>query len=270
MSTFGARFQSNDLDKKITEFLTGISLSRARALMLDYDGTLAPFCVDPSRAFPYSGLSSLLERLQKQTDTRLAVISGRPAKSTARLLRLPDIEIWGCHGLERLKPDGTLIRPEIPSESLQAIAEATELLMNEGLSDFAERKFASIAIHWRGREVLAGHLTRRVLRTWSAIQHCRSIRLVPFDGGIEITVAAGNKGDAVQTFLSEIGPDAAIAYLGDDSSDEDAFVASHGRGLNILVREEYRRTLADAWIRPPDDVAAFLSAWIAACGTSGQ
>ncbi len=249
-------------------FLPGIPRARVRALMLDYDGTLAPFCVDPARAFPYAEISPLLERLQKQTDTRLVIVSDRPANSVARLLRLPGVEIWGRHGLEQLSADGTLNRPDIPAESLQAIAEAAEMLMKEGLGEFAEHKFASIAIHWRGKEALAGHLTRRVLRTWSIIQRSKGVRLVLFDGGIEIAASARNKADVVQAVLREIGPDAAVAYLGDDTSDEDAFGALHGRGLNILVREEYRRTVADVWIRPPDEVAAFLSAWIAACSSS--
>lgn len=88
---------------------------------------------------------------------------------------------------------------------------------------------------------------------------------MPFDGGIEITIGARDKGDAVRTILSEIGTDSAVAYLGDDTTDEAAFAALKGRGLNVLVRDEYRRTLADVWIRPPDEVAAFLSSWVSAC-----
>lgn len=61
------------------------------------------------------------------------------------------------------------------------------------------------------------------------------------------------------------GPDAAVAYLGDDTSDEEAFGASHGRAFSILVREQYRRSVVDVWIRPPDDVAAFLRTWISVC-----
>lgn len=269
MSTFGPRGHSTALDRRILDFLAQIPKARVRALMLDYDGTLAPFCADPSRAFPYAEISPLLERVQNQTDTRLVIVSGRPADSAARLLSLPGVEIWGCHGLERLNADGTLQRAEVATESLQAIAEATDLLITEGLGEFAERKFASIAIHWRGKEALAGHLTRRVLRARTIIQHRKGVRLVPFDGGIEIVAAARNKGEAVQTMLREIGPDAAVAYLGDDTTDEDAFGALHGRGLNILVREEFRRTVADVWIRPPAEVTAFLSEWIQACKDCG-
>ena len=56
-----------------------------------------------------------------------------------------------------------------------------------------------------------------------------------------------------------------MAYLGNDATDEDAFGALTHWGLNILVREDYRPTLADAWIRPPEALLDFLHGWIAAC-----
>lgn len=265
MRTFKPVGVSRAMDQKLTDFLAGIARARVRALLLDYDGTLAPFSIDPERATPYPEFPPLLERIQTATDTRMVIVSGRPALSARRLLGLPGIEIWGCHGFERLSADGTLKTAEAPAESLQAVADAANLLLNDGLGLFAERKPTSIAIHWRGRESLSGHLSKRVQHAWSQVKDRKGIRLVPFDGGIEITAAARNKGDVVATILSEIGPDAAVAYLGDDTTDEDAFGALQGRGLNVLVREEYRKTIADVWIRPPDEVTAFLSAWAASC-----
>lgn len=251
-------------DKRISDFLAGISRAGVRALMLDYDGTIAPFSTSIEHATPYSEVRPLLKRIKQETDTRVVIVTGRSASSAARLLDIPQIEIWGCHGLERLKVDGQLERPDMSEESLQAISEIAELLKSQGLESFSEHKFASIAVHWRGSEALAGHITRRVLRVWSAVQNRSGVSLLPFDGGIEITVGSRNKGDAVQTILSEIGRDSAVAYLGDDTTDEVAFGALRGHGLNILVREEYRRTLADVWIRPGNDVAAFLNSWILA------
>jgi trehalose-phosphatase len=90
--------------------------------------------------------------------------------------------------------------------------------------------------------------------------------LEDFDGGMEIRVAATNKGDVVRAILSEMTRDSVIAYLGDDRTDEDAFVALDGRGLGVLVRTEFRETEADVWLRPPEGVLTFLTAWLAACG----
>lgn len=265
MRSFGAHGLVPTIDKKIYEFLQGISHARSRVLMLDYDGTLAPFSIDLDRATPYTGIPALLGSLIRDTDTKLLVVSGRPARSTARLIGITGIEIWGCHGLERLSPEGTLETAELDSRSIQALTAAADHLRSEGLEEFAEHKPGGIAIHWRGREVLAGHLTHKVTRVWSTLASRKGLRLVPFDCGIEIAVDAGNKGDVVRTVLSETGADAAIAYLGDDTTDEDAFAALRGHGLNVLVREEYRKTIADVWIHPPDDVETFLAAWRSAC-----
>jgi trehalose-6-phosphatase len=61
--------------------------------------------------------------------------------------------------------------------------------------------------------------------------------------------------------LSETAEDTAIAYLGDDITDEDAFRAVKVRGLGILVRTEFRETAADVWLRPPEELASFLQLW---------
>ncbi len=269
MKTIGLHGAPPATHKKLLDFWQGISRAKKRVLILDYDGALAPFSTDRECAAPYARMLPLLQHLKQATGTRLVIVTGRPASSAARLLHLQDVEIWGCHGLERLQTDGSLDKPEVAAESLQAIADVTELLLKEGLGQFAERKFASIAIHWRGSEELAGLLTRRVLHAWSIAQRRKGVRLVPFDGGLEITVCARNRGDVVQAVLSESGPEAAVAYLGGETPDEDAFGALHGRGLNVLVCEEYRRTIADVWIRPPNEVAAFLKAWASACEEQG-
>ena len=66
--------------------------------------------------------------------------------------------------------------------------------------------------------------------------------------------------------LGEIGPKAAVAYLGDDQTDENAFRAIKGRGLAVLVRIEPRPTMADVWLRPPEELGNFLRGWLTACG----
>src|SRR6202034_2308094 len=77
-------------------------------LMLDYDGTLAPFHIDRFAATPYSGVEDRLAILSTLPQVRLVLVSGRSARELHDLLR-PDIraEIWGSHGRERLRSDGT-------------------------------------------------------------------------------------------------------------------------------------------------------------------
>jgi trehalose-phosphatase len=82
-----------------------------------------------------------------------------------------------------------------------------------------------------------------------------------FDGGIELRVPGRHKGFVVDAVLSEMGRETAAAYLGDDSTDEDAFKAIRGRGIGVLVRPQYRATAADFWLKPPEELLEFLERW---------
>src|SRR5690349_2940446 len=88
-------------------FLERLKTAACKVLLVDYDGTLAPFSVDREHAFPYPEIPGLLQRIV-QCDTRLVVISGRLAREALMLAGVhPHPEIWGSHGMERLLPDGS-------------------------------------------------------------------------------------------------------------------------------------------------------------------
>ena len=252
---------------KISDLLAKASRSPARALLLDYDGTLAPFSEDRQRAAPYPEIPALLDRIRTTTNTHLVVITGRRATEVSRLLGLKKIEVWGCHGLSRLHSNGMHEIHPVDERTISRISEANELLRSEGLFDLLELKPAGVAIHWRAVEsAMAKQVARKVRDVWSMLPSREGLELLKFDGGMEIRVALRNKGDAVRTILTELGKDAVIAYLGDDQTDEDAFEALRGDGLGILVSREHRPTAADAWVLPREGVTAFLLSWIIACG----
>jgi trehalose-phosphatase len=71
-----------------------------------------------------------------------------------------------------------------------------------------------------------------------------------------------NKGDAVRSVVASLDPNVPVACLGDDLTDEDAFQALGERGLSVLVKADYRETLAQAWIRPPQELLHFLERWL--------
>ena len=71
------------------------------------------------------------------------------------------------------------------------------------------------------------------------------------------------KGHAALHMLTQY-PTAAAAYLGDDTTDEDAFSVLRGRALTLLVRDQPRPSQAAYWLRPPEELLGFLAAWIRA------
>jgi trehalose-phosphatase len=248
-------------------FFAGLASAQARVLLLDYDGTLAPFRVERDQAAPYSGVRDALAAMLQAGHTRLVVISGRKASELPGLLRLtPQPEIWGTHGWERLRPDGAYSSPQLDTRVAAGLAAARAWADWQGLAGQLEEKPASVALHWRGLPPeLIAELRAAALACWSALVPA-GLEIHSFDGGIELRVPGRDKGFAVRTILGETRPDAAsIAYLGDDLTDEDAFAALAGRGLGILVRAELRPTKAALWLRPPEELIAFLWRWQRAC-----
>jgi trehalose-phosphatase len=142
------------------------------------------------------------------------------------------------------------------------LSHAKERLVEMQLDFQAEFKPGGIAVHWRG---LPENEIRRIqaslLEGWALIARDPRLKLLDFDGGLELRVARPTKGDAVTAVLEEAGLETEVAFLGDDLTDEDAFAVLAGRGLTVLVRPEYRNTKADFWLRPPLELIDFLARW---------
>jgi trehalose 6-phosphate phosphatase len=248
-------------------FLDQLRSASQRVLLLDYDGTLAPFSVDRDHAFPYPAVPPLISQIMS-LGTRVIIISGRPARELVPLSGIhPHPEIWGSHGMERLKADGSYEAGALPEQESAGLLLATQLVEADALGRRLELKPGGVAVHWRDQPAEeVDEMRHRVKQLWSPLLEEYPLRLLEFDGGIEIRVSEWSKGTAVETIMKEVAPGVAIAYLGDDTTDEDAFRALKGKGLGVLVREEERATEADLWVRPPDQLLHFLQEWLRETG----
>ena len=61
----------------IAGFFQRVAKAPARLLMLDYDGTLAPFHVQPERAVPYPEVADVIERIVSGEGTRVVIVRDR-------------------------------------------------------------------------------------------------------------------------------------------------------------------------------------------------
>ena len=237
-------------------------------LLLDYDGTLAPFTVQRDRAKPYPGVMNALRKICQTTGTRTIFITGRTADELDRISRPYGLncEIWGVHGRERLHPDGTWMTFETEQQTTELLQQAETMLFMEGLGGLVELKPFSLAVHWRSLDLKTQMDARSAtLRAFAFLEAKRNCRVLEFDGGIELLIGTRDKGDAVRAILKELPPKTPVAYLGDDVTDEDAFRALNDAGLSVLVRSESRVTAANLWIKPPQELVAFLEKWLGSC-----
>lgn len=247
-------------------FFSRVHRAGRRLLMLDYDGTLAPFRTEREQARPYTGVPVTLDALMAAGSTRVVLISGRKAAEVVHLagLRLAP-EVWGTHGWERLAPDGSYQRWELPAKAGRGLAEARASLAGE-FPERLEEKPASLAFHLRGlADPRRDEVQSRVAECWGRLAGEAGLEVHRFDGGLELRAPGRSKATAVEQLLEEEGPSVVSAYLGDDFTDEDAFTTLRERGLGVLVRPELRPTAASLWLVPPRELLEFFNLWTAAC-----
>ncbi len=268
-------------------FVARLAATSRHTLLLDYDGTLAPFHPDKMKAFPYPGVAETLQQLDQRPDTRVVLVTGRRAADLLDLVEVAkDVEIWGCHGREHIdrNREYTLYPPSteqsatlaqlqreieaglrgttlkfgvadlsITSHDLQPSSEAPEPL---------EQKPASIAIHWRGLAAPSQEVLRNLAEEAYRLHGNASIERLAFESGVEFRAVGYTKAFAVTHELERSGEDSLIAYLGDDLTDEDAFAALRGRGESLLVRSELRPSRARYCLKPPEELLRYLRSWL--------
>ena len=238
-----------------------------KTLMLDYDGTLAPFREERDKAVPYKGVREVLDSIQVNTGTRIIIVSGRKVDDLLPLLGLSrKPEIWGSHGFEHLLPDGNIEKLQLPANCVSKLELAYSWIIEQNYEGYCEKKPASIAFHFRGlNQERRDALSNEVHRAWGSLTGKGGLSIQPFDQGVELRFSGVHKGQVVRQIISESDKSTFIAYLGDDLTDEDAFKALRERGVSILVRGEYRKTYADVWLKPPHQLIEFLNTWYRCC-----
>ena len=229
----------------------------------DYDGTLVPIRPTPEEAVADEATREALARLAGTAGTAVAVVSGRPVAQLRELVPADPLWLVGLHGLEIAAPRGEVL----PTIDLDAAAAALQPLRNAA-AEIAARH-AGVRIEDKGA-TLALH-TRQASRR-EAVGAAEELRLAAeslpgFEvmGGKEVVEArpAGtSKGAAMRRLLREARGET-VLYVGDDTTDEDAFAAleeaASGDAVTVRVESEAAaRTAARFTIASQDEVGELL------------
>ena len=254
------------VDVGIPEFWDQVVSASSVALLLDYDGTLAPFHVDRLQAYPSDGVVEALRTLTESSRTIVAIVSGRPVNELLTLMPDPGVTIIGTHGYEvRLpgEPVRTTAISDTQSEQLdRALADAHRLVGKAR----SERKVATVAAHFRGLDRLdTRQVQQDLLQRWLSYADTAIVEVRQFNGGLEMRALGRHKGVAVAEFLETVPADTLPVYVGDDETDEDAFkVVRQYRGYGIRVGGLNSSTHATGSIASCEDVPRFLRTWLGA------
>lgn len=247
----------------IPEFWLQVRNAPNRFLSLDYDGTLAPFAIEPMHAQPLSGVADLLRNLAADGRTQLAILSGRPVHEVVTLLDNLPVTVVGNHGYEWCPVNGTAVIRQPTPEQLQGLAILGEALQKCCHGYRLEVKDTSLSVHTRGLDpMVAAAVEQEVITQWGTLALQFGLEWRWFNGGIEARCPGWNKGDALLALLNTQQADVFAVYIGDDDTDEDAFTVLHDRGWGIKVGNADTRTTARAHLTDCLGVATFLRTWL--------
>lgn len=228
-------------------------------LFLDFDGTLAPIVDRPGEARPLDGIAGLLEQIGAVVP--VAVVSGRGLADVRSRLGAESVSYAGSHGLEVAGADG---RVEI-SDRLQRLKSRVDDYEQQLRSRFSEvprveieRKPFSVAVHFRRRPE-AREIVEKAIEKIAGDDEDFEMGIGKMVRELQPEIEV-DKGTALQKLRGRLDPERhrTPVYIGDDTTDEDAFEAVADEGLGILVADEPRESAARARLDDPPAVRDFL------------
>jgi len=196
------------------------------ALFLDFDGTLVPFADRPEDVIVPTELPDELSQIGVLLNGALAIITGRPMPQIDRLLNRSVPAVASEHGAALRFTDGREERMHLPDMSAELELAKTQLADHEGV--WIEEKSAGFAVHYR----LAPHLRAPVHAVLNPLVERRpELHLLDGNHVFELRAAMANKGAALNGFMEMQPFEGRIpVFIGDDTTDEDAFEAAQRRG----------------------------------------
>ncbi len=260
-----AAIRSTSQPPAILDNLAGIEKRVANAshlaVFLDFDGTLSPIVPNPQDAQLDPQLRPVLQELAGRDDISIAVISGRALPDVRERVNIDGLIYAGNHGLEAESDSVSYRNPE--AEALRRELKCTLLQLKLALSETdgleIEDKGLTLAVHFRRVTEHLHDWVRSV--TFGSVGRTRSFLCQEGKMVIDIKPQIEwNKGYAVQWILKEILSSGALPiYIGDDVTDEDAFVAIR-EGITIKVGDAIE---TEAQYKLPDvaSVGHFLN-WL--------
>ena len=189
------------------------------AIVLDFDGTLAPIVDDPARAEPHPEVVKVLAGLSGQWG-RVAVVSGRPvAYLLGRLGGRAGAELYGLYGMERALPNTSAVQvaPE---------AEEWRQVVSDAASEAVARAPAGVEVEPKGLAVTLHFRSAPRLQTETetlAAQLSRETGLLADSGKMSVELRPPVEHDKGTVLRSLASGCVAVLFAGDDRGDLPAF-----------------------------------------------
>jgi len=251
-------------------------------VFLDYDGTLTPIVAEPDKAFMSSEMREQVRACARKFPT--AIISGRSRHKVSQFVGLDELYYAGSHGLDIAGPkvtsDGRPLESNLQHQPAQWALDVMNRVaadLEEKLKDIPGTKIEHntfcVSAHYRAVPEELQPKVEAIVDEVCAKDEC----LIKHDGKMVWEVrprVAWDKGKALsylrQSLLPELAEkgfaseDVFTIYIGDDVTDEDAFMEINEElgeelGAGVLVAAAPKVTAARFSLHDCSEVLAFLT-----------
>lgn len=221
--------------KQLTQIKSAYHEASSRLLLLDYDGTLAPFVKNPEDAVPSDELLALLRLMAADEKNKVVINSGRNHQILDKWFQGLNLDFAAEHGVfykEEGKWHQNITEDVVWDKEIIDIIQHT---IDKTPRSYLEKKNASLVWHYRNVDVWLAELRAQQLIN-ALIGPCTRVNLqiVPGNKIVEIKPPDFNKGSEVLRRMDQQPYDFVLA-IGDDTTDEDMFRVLPMNGISIKV-----------------------------------
>ena len=250
-------------------FSSDIGVASHILLLSDYDGTLTPIVGRPDEATLSPEVREKLCALAQKSTFSVGIISGRSLSEVKAMVGIEGIYYAGNHGLEIDGPGLKFVSPaaKAAQAEIKYIVGQLSAKLDSIEGVIVEDKGLSLSVHYRlvqkGEENQVAEIFHQIT---SPLLSEGRIRVTSGKKVWEVRPPIDwHKGKAVEAITREIKAflkfeELLTVYLGDDTTDEDAFMVVHRpQGWSIFVGGENPSSNADYFLNSTSEVMTFLS-----------
>ncbi|MDD3374140.1 MAG: trehalose-phosphatase [Candidatus Omnitrophica bacterium] len=260
-----------DCGQNLKNFFENLDEIKARldgktlVVFLDYDGTLTPIVSTPDLAIISDEMRNVVESLSKKV--KVAIVSGRATDDVRSKVKISGIFYAGSHGFEINDPQGE-VKINEEAQKIRPVIDEVQAKLAERVKNIEgaliENVKYTVSCHYRlvkdeDFEVFENQVDS-VLSEYPQLRKTSGKKVFEIRPKID-----WHKGKAVDWILSVFEKEQKNilpVYLGDDTTDEDAFRALKEKGFGVLVSTELRDTQAEYIVRDSGDVKKVLQTFI--------